>query len=53
MNQVLSYLKADGEKTHAVRILVGRAKRHLPLIEEDTALLKDLLQTYEKHREKA
>ena len=51
--RIRSYLKADGEKTHAIRILVGRGKKFLPQIEEDTTLLKDLLQTYEKHREKA
>jgi hypothetical protein len=50
--RIRSYIKADGEKTQAVRILVGRAKRHLPLIQEDLQLLKQLVETYEANRER-
>jgi hypothetical protein len=42
-----SYLKEDGEKESVIRALASRAKRHLPQIEEDLTLLKELLQTYE------
>jgi hypothetical protein len=45
-----AYLKADGEKGSIVRSLASRAKKHLPAIEADLALLKQLLQTYERKR---
>jgi hypothetical protein len=45
-----AYLKTDGEKGSIVRSLASRAKKHLPTIEADLALLKQLLQTYERKR---
>jgi len=50
--QAKAYLKADGEKGSIVRSLASRAKKHLPTIEADLALLKQLLETYEREKTK-
>jgi hypothetical protein len=49
--RIKAYLRADGERNSIVRALASRARRFLPQIEEDTHLLKQLLNTYEKNRE--
>jgi hypothetical protein len=46
--QAKAYLKQDGEKTLNIRVLAIRAKKFLPQIDEDTKLLKQLIQTYER-----
>jgi len=48
--QARAYLKQDGEKTLNIRVLAIRAKKFLPQIEEDTSLLKQLVQTYEREK---
>ena len=48
--QARAYLKQDGEKTLNIRVLAIRAKKFLPQIEEDTRLLKQLVQTYEREK---
>jgi len=50
--QAKAYLKADGEKGSIVRSLASRAKKHLPTIEGDLLLLKQLLETYERSKTK-
>lgn len=46
--QIRSYLRHDGEKTVNIRVLVSRAKKQLPQIKQDVALLERLLAVYEK-----
>jgi len=50
--QAKSYLKADGERGSIIRSLASRAKKHLPTIEADLVILKQLLETYERNRTK-
>ena len=50
--RVQNYLKADGEKEAPIRQLVTRAKEHLPRIEEDMAMLRQLLDHYHQPRKK-
>jgi hypothetical protein len=47
-----AYLKANGEKGSIVRSLASRAKKHLPTIEADLTLVKELLQAYERNKTK-
>ena len=49
--QARAYLKQDGEKTLNIRVLAIRAKKFLPQIEEDTQLLKRLVQSYEREKQ--
>jgi hypothetical protein len=46
--QAKAYIKQDGERTLNVRVLAIRARKHLAIIEADVALLKELLETYER-----
>ena len=46
--RIQAYLDADGEKISPIRQLVTRARRYLPNIKDDIALLEKLLSTYEK-----
>ena len=48
--QIRTYLKANGEKNLNVRVLVSRTRNYLPQIEKDLALLKQLLQTYDRKK---
>jgi len=50
--QAKAYLKADGERSSIVRSLASRAKKHLPTIEADLALVKELLASYERNKTK-
>jgi hypothetical protein len=45
---IKKFLAADGAKEHRVRNVVYRAKKHLPQIESDLALMKRLLARYDK-----
>ena len=45
---VTKYLRADGEKEIRVRKVAYGARKHLPRIQKDLALLKQLLDTYER-----
>jgi len=42
-----AYLKANGKKSTPIRQLVTRSKEHLPRIEEDLRLLKEVLDHYQ------
>lgn len=44
--RIQAYLRADGEKSTAIRQLVTRAKQHIPTIQSDLQLLEKLLATY-------
>ena len=46
--QLRAYLKADGKKETSIRMLVIRARRHLPTIKADLDLLEKLLATCTK-----
>jgi ribosomal protein S24E len=46
------YLRKDGEKEAAVREIVYRSRKHLPQIEKDLALLRELLEAYERNKTK-
>jgi len=48
--QVKAYLKANGERTHNVHVLISRSKVYLPQIKSDLELLERLLATYERNR---
>jgi hypothetical protein len=48
--RIKKFVRRDGEKGIGVRKIVYGAKKHLPTIEADLALLKQLLQTYEQKR---
>jgi len=50
--QIKTYLKQDGEKSMSVRVLVTRARRFLPQVEKDLALVKELLGSYERNKTK-
>jgi hypothetical protein len=45
-------LKADGKKNLNIRVLVTRVRKHLPQIDKDLALVKELLAAYEQHKTK-
>jgi len=47
--RIEAYLKADGKKDTAVRVLTTRARHHLPQIKEDLELLERLVKVYESH----
>ena len=46
--QAKAYLKQDGERTLNIKILALRARKHLPMIRSDLALLEKLMETYER-----
>jgi hypothetical protein len=50
--RVRAYLKQDGERGQAIRTIVSRGNRHLPEIESDLALVKELLTAYERNKTK-
>ena len=50
--QAKAYLKQNGERTLNVKILALRARKHLPQIEEDLRLLKQLAEAYERNKTK-
>jgi hypothetical protein len=50
--QIVAYLKADGEKHMAMRIIVSRTRRYLPKIREDLQLLEKLVAHYDKTKAK-
>ena len=50
--RINKYLRRDGEKEIGVRKIVYGAKKHLPAIEADLALLEKLLETYERTKTK-
>jgi len=51
--QAKAYIKQDGERTVNVRVLTIRAQRYLPRIKEDTELLHQVLDAYEREKKKA
>jgi hypothetical protein len=50
--QIRAFLKANGEKTLNVRVVATRIRKHLPQIEKDLALVKQLLAAYDKAKKK-
>jgi hypothetical protein len=48
--RIHAYMRANGEKTSAIRQLVTRVKQHQPEIERDLALMKELITLYEKQK---
>jgi hypothetical protein len=48
--QVKAYLKANGERTHNVHVLVSRSRAYLPHIKSDLELLERFLATYERSK---
>ena len=46
--QIRAYLKQDGQKEAPVRNIASRAKKFMPAIRSDLALLEKLLATYTK-----
>jgi len=44
--RIRAYLKKDGTKETALRMITYRAKRYLPTIRSDLELLEELLQAY-------
>jgi hypothetical protein len=50
--RVAAYLKVDGEKDTAVRVLTTRARQNLPQIKADLDLLEKLVSTYDRHVKK-
>ncbi len=51
--RIAAYLKVDGEKDTAVRVLTTRARQNLPQIKADLDLLEKLVSTYDSHVRKA
>ena len=49
---IAKYLKQDGEKEIYVRKLVYGARKNLPTIRTDLALLEKLLEVYEREKTK-
>jgi hypothetical protein len=43
---------ADGERSSAIRMIVTRSRQFLPKIEADLALVKELVQAYERTKAK-
>jgi len=50
--RIQAYLRADGERTSAIRTILTRGKQFLPKIEADLALVKELLEAYERNKTK-
>jgi hypothetical protein len=50
--QAKKYLEDDGARNSIVRSLVSRGKKHLPILEADLAVLKQLVETYETQKTK-
>ncbi len=49
---IRAYVKANRQKNLNVRVLVSRTRAYLPQMEKDLALLKQLLQTYDRTKAK-
>ena len=47
-HQVKTFLKEDGEKNLNLRVLALRARKNLPEIRRELALLEKFVKTYEK-----
>jgi hypothetical protein len=47
---IAKYLRQDGEKEIQVRKVVYGARKNLPTIRADLALLEKLLETYERNK---
>lgn len=43
------YLAADGEREAVIRALAMRARKYVPTIKQDLAMLEELLVKYESH----
>lgn len=50
--RIQAYLRADGERSSAIRTIVTRSRQFLPKIEADLALVKELVQAYERSKAK-
>lgn len=50
--RIQAYLRADGERTSAIRTILTRGRQFLPKIEADLALVKELLAAYERNKTK-
>jgi len=50
--QAKAYVKQDGQRTLNIKILSLRGRKHLPQIEADLTLLKQVLATYERNKTK-
>jgi hypothetical protein len=46
--RIKKYLQSDGERSAPIRMVVLRGKRFMPRIETDLALLKQLIDRYER-----
>ena len=49
---IVRYLRQDGEKQIYIRKIVYGARKNLPTIHEDLALLERLLETYQREKGK-
>jgi hypothetical protein len=49
--QAKAYLKANGEKTHNIHVLISRTRDYLPQIKSDLELLERLLAAYQRDKE--
>jgi len=48
--RIQAYLRTDGERSSAIRTIVTRGRQFLPKIEADLALVKELVQAYERSK---
>ena len=45
--RIQAYLRADGERTSAIRTILTRGKQFLPRIEQDIVMIRELMERYE------
>ena len=45
--RIQAYLRADGERTSAIRTILTRGKQFLPRIEQDIMMIRELMVRYE------
>lgn len=50
--RIKEYLRTDGERDKAIQNLVYRARKHLPIIEQDIGLLERLVKNYDMKKTK-
>ena len=50
--RIHAFLKADGERTSAVRGLATRCRQNLPQIEADLKLIRDFLDRYAQEKDR-
>jgi hypothetical protein len=50
--RIREYLRTDGERDKAIQNLVYRARKHLPIIEQDIGLLERLVKNYDMKKTK-